>query len=365
MIRTLCDPAHLISLPALGGYKENKCSDVLLGLSCNTLENVVFVQSLRVDVNSSTRLVSVCAPVCYIMSPSAQADLGELTQALVAAETKVKESRKALQSLSTSLRQSHNSWPTLDLIRCHSKLSRSLREATPLGDSNESVELIKDTANRIKHTYGSLAEFIPHEQRAALFTTEIADYISHDYLRGFVADFTLPLEANGTLKPVVSVALPNGPLLAAVLMGVTAHYTAAPINPTAGAEQFQADVTQATAKCILTAREEYLKLELEGWAQDNGIAVLLVELTRDMRIAITTPDGVPTSAPPTPPNTADDIALVLFTSGTSGEKKVVPITTHSIVAGVAFVVESWALTPKDVCLNMMPLYHMYVLPHLP
>ena len=62
-----------------------------------------------------------------------------------------------------------------------------------------------------------------------------------------------------------------------------------------------------------------------------------------------------------PANRAEDIGLVLFTSGTSGSKKVVPLKMHSIVAGIVFVMESWGLTAKDVCLNMMPLYHVQVL----
>lgn len=289
---------------------------------------------------------------------SAQRDIGELVQGLISTEMSPQESWKNLQLLSVSLQQHQNSWPTLDLIRCHSKLRRSLHEANPFGDSNESVALVKDTAHRIKHTYGSLAEFIPEKSDPALFTTDTARYISHEYLREFVNNFTLPIDVEGGRKPVVSIALPNGPLLAAVCMSVIAHYTAAPINPAAGAQQFQADVLQAGARCILTTREDFSRLELEGWAPDNDITVLLVELTGDMRITITTPAGAPISAAPTPPNTADDIALILFTSGTSGKKKVVPITTHSIVAGVAFVIESWALVSEDVCLNMMPLYHV-------
>lgn len=58
------------------------------------------------------------------------------------------------------------------------------------------------------------------------------------------------------------------------------------------------------------------------------------------------------------PNKADDIGLILFTSGTSGTKKVVSLTVHSIIAGIVFVIDSWGLTTSDVCLNMMPLYHV-------
>lgn len=299
------------------------------------------------------------------MSTSTQPDLGELTQRLISTQMTPKESWNALQLLSISLQQTLASWPTLDLIRCHSKLNRSLREANPFGDSNESVDLVQQTAHRIKQTYRSLADFIPAKSDPALFTTNTQKYLSHEYVREFVYQFSVPVKGQAGRKPVVSIALPNGPLLAAVCVAVTAHYTAAPINPAAGAQQFQADVLQAGAKCILTTREDYAKLKLEdGWTRENSITVLLVELTDDMKISITTPDGFPVlvdatpTTPPAPPNAADDIALILFTSGTSGKKKVVPITTHSIVAGVAFVIESWALTSEDVCLNMMPLYHV-------
>lgn len=292
------------------------------------------------------------------MSRSASPDLAELIARLMSPEIDPPESWKALQLLSSSLQQKKASWPTLDLIKCHSKLSRSLRGAKSFGGSDEATDLVKDMAHRIKQTYASLAEFLPSKPDPALFTTDTTRYISHEYLRSFVDSFTLPIEAQGGRKAVVSIALPNGPLLATVCISVITHYTAAPINPAAGAEQFQADVLQAGAKCILTTREDYSRLELDGWAQDNGITVLLVELTGDLRINITTTSGASISAPPTPPNSADDIALILFTSGTSGKKKVVPITTHAIVAGVAFVIESWALTSEDVCLNMMPLYHV-------
>lgn len=271
------------------------------------------------------------------------------------------EARNALQILSDDLQKEQASWPTLDLIRCHSKLSRQLREANPFEDSTDRPDmLITDTARQIKQTYSCLANFIPNQPGPALYPTKTEKYITHEYLREFVSQFTLPIGSHHGPKPVVSIALPNGPLLAAVCIAVISHYTAAPINPAAGPQQFEADVLQAGAKCILTTREDYAKLELEGgWTQENDIQVLLVELDDDMRISITTASGTSISTESSnTPNTADDIALILFTSGTSGKKKVVPITTHSIVAGVTFVIDSWALTSEDVCLNMMPLYHV-------
>lgn len=296
------------------------------------------------------------------MSSENVGDSGPMAQSLssIPESPRLRESWESLQKMSRSLEQGLGPEATLDLIRHHSKLSRSSRSDNPFADPNDIAGLIEHTANQIKDTYKSMADFIPDKPEAALRVLSVDRYISHDYLREFVSEFSLPLHNQGPRKPVVSIALPNGPLLAATCMAVTTHYIASPVNPAAGAEQFQADVLQAGAKCILTTREDFQKLGLDGeWITDNGLLVLLVDLDEDMRISITTPDGAPVAAEePAPPNGPDDIALILFTSGTSGKKKVVPITAHCIVAGVAFVIESWALTDEDVCLNMMPLYHV-------
>jgi acyl-CoA synthetase (AMP-forming)/AMP-acid ligase II len=53
-----------------------------------------------------------------------------------------------------------------------------------------------------------------------------------------------------------------------------------------------------------------------------------------------------------------EIVLLLHTSGTSGNKKLVPYSMDMIIIGVACIVASWNLQPSDVCLNMMPLFHI-------
>ncbi|ROW09255.1 hypothetical protein VPNG_05812 [Cytospora leucostoma] len=286
-------------------------------------------------------------------------DTEERFQKLLSSHISLLDSRQALQLLSITLQQ-RPPWPTLDLIRCHSRLSRALRQAKSSGDVLQFNGLIEDTAQRIKQTYVGMTDFIPNKQRPALRTIHVDKSISHAYLRDFAIGFTLPIEPQGRRKPVVSIALPNGPLLAAVCIAAAAHYIAAPINPAAGPQQFQADVLLAGAICILTTREDYKKLQLNGsWVQENNILVLLTEVDNAMKISVKFPNGTPICCERTAqPNAPDDIALLLFTSGTSGHKKVVPITTHSIVAGVAFVTESWAMVESDVCLNMMPLYHV-------
>ena len=58
------------------------------------------------------------------------------------------------------------------------------------------------------------------------------------------------------------------------------------------------------------------------------------------------------------PNKHDDEVLVLFTSGTTGSKKLVPHTLANVLVGTACIAVSWKLTPSDVNINLMPLFHI-------
>jgi acyl-CoA synthetase (AMP-forming)/AMP-acid ligase II/acetyltransferase-like isoleucine patch superfamily enzyme/acyl carrier protein len=58
------------------------------------------------------------------------------------------------------------------------------------------------------------------------------------------------------------------------------------------------------------------------------------------------------------PNQHDDEVLVLFTSGTTGSKKLVPHTLANVLVGTACIAVSWKLTPSDVNINLMPLFHI-------
>jgi len=58
------------------------------------------------------------------------------------------------------------------------------------------------------------------------------------------------------------------------------------------------------------------------------------------------------------PNIGPDEALVLFTSGTTGNKKLVPHCLGDILTAAVTIALSWELTPKDVNCNLMPLFHV-------
>jgi acyl-CoA synthetase (AMP-forming)/AMP-acid ligase II len=54
-----------------------------------------------------------------------------------------------------------------------------------------------------------------------------------------------------------------------------------------------------------------------------------------------------------------DTALVLHTSGTTSRPKIVPLLQRNVLATARHITETLALTPDDVCLNIMPLFHIH------
>ncbi|KAI1270958.1 acetyl-CoA synthetase-like protein [Xylaria sp. FL0933] len=180
--------------------------------------------------------------------------------------------------------------------------------------------------------------------------------VTYRELHNFARSFTVSIVNNGFLKkPVVAIILPNGPLLAATIIAVSNFYIAAPINPSAGPDQVRADIELSRASAIISCTSEISMLQLNR----NGLDIHFVnEIDEDgARFEVKHPESVSALQLPTP-NQPEDIAMILFTSGTSGNRKVVPITIQTILIGVGLVVDSWGLTSNDICLNMMPLYHI-------
>lgn len=57
-------------------------------------------------------------------------------------------------------------------------------------------------------------------------------------------------------------------------------------------------------------------------------------------------------------NDHDDEILVLFTSGTTGNKKLVPHNLGDVLIATAVICVSWNLSPEDINCNLMPLFHV-------
>ena len=157
----------------------------------------------------------------------------------------------------------------------------------------------------------------------------------------------------------VALVLPNGPEMAAAFLAIACAATTAPLNPAYRAEEFEFYIADLKAKALVIA--DGMESPARAVAAAHSIPIL--ELSSDGAEAgafSLKPQrnlaGRPASAGPA---AADDVALVLHTSGTTARPKIVPLTHRNITASAYHIGATLALTPEDCCLNIMPLFHIH------
>ena len=145
-------------------------------------------------------------------------------------------------------------------------------------------------------------------------------------------------------RPVVAILLPQGPLLAATLVGVMCHGAAAPLNPRLSASEITYVLNDLQADMLLTVPGFHP--DGEAAARELDIAVVDCTDTSHSKRVESTPAG-------------DDIALMLHTSGTTARPKLVPLTHSNLLASASAVASSMQLTEADRGLAVMPLFHIH------
>jgi acyl-CoA synthetase (AMP-forming)/AMP-acid ligase II len=158
----------------------------------------------------------------------------------------------------------------------------------------------------------------------------------------------------------VAIVLPNGPEMATAFACIAAGAATAPLNPGYHAEDFEFYLGDLRAKALV------VEAGAHGPALDvaRRLRVPVVELRSERERgagAFTLTPREPPRGAPAPGGLAepDDTALVLHTSGTTSRPKIVPLLQRNVVATARHIVAALALGSEDVCLNIMPLFHIH------
>ncbi|MEA2768630.1 MAG: oxalate---CoA ligase [Acetobacteraceae bacterium] len=157
----------------------------------------------------------------------------------------------------------------------------------------------------------------------------------------------------------VAIVLANGPEAASAFLAVACHAVTAPLNPAYRVEEFAFYLSDLKARALIV--QHGAETPARAVAAEQGIPI--IELVPDPPCA-----GAFTLAPasgmvgvPTLPGPAgaDDVALVLHTSGTTARPKIVPLTHANLAASARHIGQTLRLGPSDICLNIMPLFHIH------
>ncbi|KAJ3868476.1 acetyl-CoA synthetase-like protein [Lentinula novae-zelandiae] len=212
----------------------------------------------------------------------------------------------------------------------------------------------------------SLLDCIPSTSTPALYSPDPSrPPLCHDVIHSFVTNFTMPCSTSG--RPLgpndrVMIVLPTGPSNALALLSIATYHTCAPVNASCTGPELREDALRLNAKAVITTRDAEERLELQAMRDELNCDIIFIQERSsgppglfDMSVM-----GQEKSIirKPSQLHRLTDQSLVLHTSGTSGKKKVVPYTLHSLIVGTWAVVHSWDLRSTDVNMNMMPLFHV-------
>lgn len=212
--------------------------------------------------------------------------------------------------------------------------------------------------------------------------------LSHDRVVEFGQSFGPMLHQMGIRRgDRIALVLPNGPELALALVAVANWATAVPLNANGAASELKADLLRCGACLVIgpggsstSSSTSTTPIETKfhvpsaaasrsDWAKAFGFVKDVAD-SLDIKYASLVPSDTEagifsletthksTATGNPEPNQYNDAALVLFTSGTTGNKKLVPHNMGDLLTAAATIALSWDLTAQDVNCNLMPLFHV-------
>ncbi|HLW93089.1 MAG TPA: AMP-binding protein, partial [Roseiarcus sp.] len=133
----------------------------------------------------------------------------------------------------------------------------------------------------------------------------------------------------------------------AALLPLNTAYTLAEL------EYFLSDARPALVVCRPAMLEDVLAL-----AQAPGLpAVESLGASRDGTLAKKIAEAPADFA--TVPRAADDLAAILYTSGTTGRSKGAMLTHENLASNALILVDAWRFTESDVLIHALPVFHTH------
>ncbi len=159
----------------------------------------------------------------------------------------------------------------------------------------------------------------------------------------------------------VVIVLNNGPEMATAFVSIACCATTAPLNPAYKQDEFDFYLADLGAKALVVeqgsdspavaaARAGNIRI-LDLCIDPAGPAGTFSLKQRDTAAEVESVNGGLAGR--------DDIALVLHTSGTTSRPKIVPLSHANVCASAGNIQTTLSLESSDVCLNVMPLFHIH------
>jgi len=155
----------------------------------------------------------------------------------------------------------------------------------------------------------------------------------------------------------VAFALPNGPDIIMLLLAVIAvGATAAPLNPAYTQPEFEFFLGDISPKLLLVSAGG--NAAASAAAAATGVALAGLASAEDGPPELLS-NGATSMHGSVEQGGPDDVAVVLYTSGTTSRPKQVPLLQRNLMASARTIAGHYRLGPEDVSFCVMPLFHIH------
>jgi len=200
----------------------------------------------------------------------------------------------------------------------------------------------------------SLLHVAPDYAKAVILP-ESGISVTYECLRKQVTRVAQELTAM-SIRPGTRVATVffNGLPAVIAFLAASTSGTALPLNPVCRYEEFCSYFRETTPGALLCSAEG--SEEVRRAAETHRIPIVFIEVNADGLLSMS---GASKKADKLSIPSPEDIALVLYTSGSTARPKRVPLTHRQLMVSCANVVSTYGLSSADVSLCVMPLFHMH------
>lgn len=197
-----------------------------------------------------------------------------------------------------------------------------------------------------------------HDGDALAFGSPNADWMTYADLRALSTEVRDALHGFGVGRgDRVAIVLPNGPEMAAAFITIAQVAVTAPLNPAYREEEYAFYLDDLKAKALVVMADD--DGPAVAAATKAGINIIRLSVPDDAKAGMFKLSAEASGSADTTAPTADDVALILHTSGTTSRPKIVPLLQSNVAASAEHIRVSLDLTPADRCMNVMPLFHIH------
>jgi amino acid adenylation domain-containing protein/non-ribosomal peptide synthase protein (TIGR01720 family) len=158
----------------------------------------------------------------------------------------------------------------------------------------------------------------------------------------------------------VVLALPDGPEMAVAFLTVAAGATCVPLNPASSANELDFYLADLEASALIV--QAGIDTPARAVAPAHGLRLIELSPVLEAAAGLFTLTGEARARPVlqefAPP---DDVALMLYTAGTTSRPKIVPLTHSNICTAAHNMRVALEVVESDRCLNVLPFFHIHAL----